>query len=45
MAVLAGTETTLNGRDFITNETILSGDIGNANDTADNTYHVLISKQ
>lgn len=39
----SGGETTLNGRDFITNETILSGDIGIANDNADNAYHVLIS--
>ncbi|MFN8248828.1 MAG: choice-of-anchor Q domain-containing protein [Ferruginibacter sp.] len=38
----AGGETDTSGRDFVANETILSGDIGIANDTIDNCYHVLI---
>lgn len=39
----AGGEADTSGRDFTTNETILSGDIGVASNNADNTYHVLIS--
>ncbi|GGG91284.1 hypothetical protein GCM10011416_04860 [Polaribacter pacificus] len=41
----AGTETLLTDRDLSlsVNKTILSGDIGTVNDTADNTYHVVIS--
>lgn len=37
----AGTETQLAQRDIATHETILSGDIGAAGDTNDNTYHVI----
>ncbi|MEK4423944.1 InlB B-repeat-containing protein [Solibacillus sp. FSL K6-1523] len=36
----AGTESTLAERDFKTNETILSGDIGTVGDKTDNAYHV-----
>ena len=39
----AGGETDTSGRNFIVNETVLNGDIGIANDTADNCYHVVIS--
>jgi predicted outer membrane repeat protein len=39
----AGTETTLAARDYATNMTILSGDIGTANDITDNCYHVVMS--
>ncbi|MCI2228835.1 Ig-like domain-containing protein, partial [Polaribacter sp. MSW13] len=41
----AGTETLLTDRDLslTVNKTILSGDIGTVDDTADNTYHVVIS--
>ncbi|MGD9706352.1 MAG: choice-of-anchor Q domain-containing protein [Candidatus Delongbacteria bacterium] len=35
-----GTETALEQRDYKTNKTILSGDIGAENDYYDNTYHV-----
>jgi uncharacterized protein (TIGR02145 family) len=35
-----GNETLLSSRDWKTNETILSGNIGNINDSADNSYHV-----
>lgn len=38
----AGGEATINQRDFISNETILSGDIGASNNTTDNCYHVVI---
>ncbi|MGN6477449.1 MAG: beta strand repeat-containing protein, partial [Flavipsychrobacter sp.] len=37
----AGTETLLSQRNYTTNVTILSGDIGTANDSTDNTYHVM----
>lgn len=39
----AGTETSidLSARDFVTNETILSGDLGTAEDDSDNAYHVV----
>ncbi|MFN8475450.1 MAG: choice-of-anchor Q domain-containing protein [Anaerolineae bacterium] len=37
----AGTETTRGGRNWQTNVTTLSGDIGAANDTSDNSYHVV----
>jgi hypothetical protein len=36
-----GTETMLSQRNFITNVTILSGEIGNVNTTNDNSYHVV----
>lgn len=36
-----GTETSLGERDFVLNTTILSGDLGVADDYADNSYHVL----
>jgi hypothetical protein len=39
----AGTETTLAARDYATNVTILSGDIGTANTTTDNCHHVVMS--
>jgi hypothetical protein len=37
----AGDETTLDERDWVTNVTILSGDIGVAADSSDNSYHVV----
>jgi hypothetical protein len=37
----AGTETELSQRDWVENVTTLSGDIGNAGDNTDNSYHVL----
>jgi|GEM_PF-2566189 len=37
----AGTETNFEDRDWKTNETILSGDIGTAADTSDNSYNVV----
>jgi predicted outer membrane repeat protein len=40
----AGTETLLAQRDWTTHETILSGDIGTQNDNADNSYHVVYTK-
>ncbi len=39
----AGNETLLSQRDFITNITILSGDIGVINNNTDNSYHIIIS--
>ncbi|MEO6670666.1 MAG: right-handed parallel beta-helix repeat-containing protein [Ferruginibacter sp.] len=39
----AGGETDTTGRNFVTNETILSGDLDNDGDISDNAYHVLIS--
>ncbi|MGB0432165.1 MAG: choice-of-anchor Q domain-containing protein, partial [Bacteroidia bacterium] len=39
----SGTETKLSEKDPLTNVTILSGDIGTANDSSDNCYHVLVS--
>ena len=38
-----GTETTRSQRDYSSNVTILSGDIGTANSSSDNCYHVLVS--
>ncbi|MEZ4952731.1 MAG: hypothetical protein R2825_04055 [Saprospiraceae bacterium] len=38
-----GNETTIDQRDFTTNQTILSGDIGLPGDPADNSYHILFS--
>jgi len=38
-----GTETALIQRDFVTNETIVSGDIGNPNDASDNVHHVIMA--
>lgn len=37
----AGTETLLSERNYTTNVTILSGDIGTVNDNSDNSYHVI----
>ena len=37
----AGTETSLSERNYKTNETILSGDIGTTGDNTDNSYHVI----
>lgn len=39
----SGTETTIDQRNWKTNITILSGDIGNINDSTDNTYHVVLA--
>jgi gliding motility-associated-like protein len=39
----SGSETLLNQRDWNSNPTILSGDIGIPNDDADNCYHVVIT--
>ncbi|MCL2131560.1 MAG: hypothetical protein FWH36_03760, partial [Lentimicrobiaceae bacterium] len=39
----AGNETSISQRDWNTNLTILSGDIGVPNDSTDNCYHVVIS--
>lgn len=39
----AGTETLLSERDWVTNVTILSGDIGISNDSTDNSYHVIFN--
>lgn len=36
----AGTENSLAARDVMSNQTVLSGDIGTENDTSDNCYHV-----
>ena len=36
-----GTEVSLSQRDYEDNETIMSGDIGVASDTSDNSYHVI----
>ena len=38
-----GTETTRSQRDYTSNVTILSGDIGTSNSSSDNCYHVLLS--
>jgi len=38
-----GTETQLSARDWKANETILSGDIGTADDNSDNSYIVIIN--
>lgn len=40
----AGTETSIAERDWITNETILSGDIGVEGDNSDNSYQVVIGR-
>ncbi len=39
----AGGETNTSVRNFTSNETIMSGDIGIANDTIDNCYHIVIA--
>ena len=38
----AGTETSRNQRNWVVNQTILSGDIGIQGDNSDNSYHVVI---
>ncbi|WP_028526834.1 MopE-related protein [Runella limosa] len=38
-----GTETLLSQRNWITNSTILSGDIGTSGNNSDNAYHVVLS--
>ena len=38
----SGTETSFEERDLTTNETVLSGNIGDLEDETDNSYHVLI---
>jgi surface protein len=38
-----GTETSLGQRNYKVNKSILSGDLGTLNNTADDTYHVIIS--
>jgi hypothetical protein len=40
-----GTESTLDQRDWISNLTILSGEIGSTDDTGDNSYHVVYGLQ
>ncbi len=40
----AFTQTDLDNRDLITNQTILSGDIGITGDNSDNAYHVVYTK-
>lgn len=35
-------DTSFNNRDFVNNQTVLSGDIGTPSDSSDNCYHVLI---
>ena len=40
----AGTETALNQRDYENNLTILSGDIGVANDSTDNSYKIVYTR-
>ena len=40
-----GNETSLDQRDIVKNPTILSGDIGIANDKSDNSYHVVYTSQ
>lgn len=39
-----GTETTVGQRDLAANQSILSGDIGQLNNTTDNSYHVITKK-
>ena len=39
----AGTETVLSARDFNSNLSVLSGDIGVVNDQSDNAYHVVLA--
>jgi len=39
----AGGETSITDRDFMANETILSGDVGVSGDKTDNTYHVIVN--
>lgn len=39
----AGTETQLSERDFNTNLTVLSGDIGIASNFSDNSYHIIVT--
>lgn len=38
----AGDETSFDERDYTTNETILSGEIGDTSDLTDNSYHVVV---
>ncbi len=38
----SGSETSADQRDYTTNETILSGDIGTSGDNTDNSYHVIV---
>jgi predicted outer membrane repeat protein len=41
----SGSETLLSERDYTTNTTILSGDIGTADDNADNSHHIITTEK
>lgn len=40
----SGTETAISQRDLLANQTILSGDIGQLNNTTDNSYHIITKR-